>query len=119
MSAATSSLSERMKDFYYDDQIWVVRYLVADTGSWLFPSRWVRVPVPWTWRSRPRRYTGRSHLQAGLQRRIGQQVRMSTCCLTTEHRLPPTRVSMPWVCLRRHRTDMVGGPSHLAILSPM
>ena len=24
-----------IKDFYFDDQIWVVRYLVADTGSWL------------------------------------------------------------------------------------
>lgn len=25
----------RVKDFYFDDQNWVVRYLVADTGSWL------------------------------------------------------------------------------------
>jgi hypothetical protein len=24
-----------VKDFYFHDQIWVVRYLVADTGSWL------------------------------------------------------------------------------------
>jgi len=24
-----------VKDFYFDDQKWVVRYLVADTGSWL------------------------------------------------------------------------------------
>ena len=24
-----------IKDFYFDDQKWVVRYLVADTGSWL------------------------------------------------------------------------------------
>ena len=24
-----------VKDFYFDDQSWVVRYLVADTGSWL------------------------------------------------------------------------------------
>jgi hypothetical protein len=24
-----------VKDFYFDDQNWVVRYLVADTGSWL------------------------------------------------------------------------------------
>jgi hypothetical protein len=24
-----------VKDFYFDDQIWVVRYLVADTGTWL------------------------------------------------------------------------------------
>src|ERR1035437_6817696 len=23
------------KDFYFDDQNWVVRYLVVDTGSWL------------------------------------------------------------------------------------
>jgi hypothetical protein len=25
----------RIKDFYFDDQIWGVRYVVADTGSWL------------------------------------------------------------------------------------
>ena len=25
----------RVKDFYFDDQNWVVRYLVADTGRWL------------------------------------------------------------------------------------
>jgi len=25
----------RVKDFYFDDQNWVVRYVVADTGSWL------------------------------------------------------------------------------------
>src|ERR1035441_8844884 len=24
-----------VKDFYFDDKTWVVRYLVADTGSWL------------------------------------------------------------------------------------
>jgi hypothetical protein len=29
-----------VKDFYFDDQSWVVRYLVADTGSWL-PGRQV------------------------------------------------------------------------------
>jgi hypothetical protein len=25
----------RVKDFYFDDKTWVIRYLVADTGSWL------------------------------------------------------------------------------------
>ena len=29
-----------VKDFYFDDQNWMVRYLVADTGSWL-PGRQV------------------------------------------------------------------------------
>src|SRR5450755_3341592 len=24
-----------VKDFYFDDKSWVIRYLVADTGSWL------------------------------------------------------------------------------------
>ena len=24
-----------VKDFYFDDQSWAVRYLVADTGGWL------------------------------------------------------------------------------------
>jgi hypothetical protein len=27
-----------VKDFYFDDQIWAVRYVVADTGSWLSGS---------------------------------------------------------------------------------
>ena len=25
----------QVKDFYFDDQNWAVRYVVADTGSWL------------------------------------------------------------------------------------
>ena len=25
----------RVKDFYFNDQHWVVRYVIADTGSWL------------------------------------------------------------------------------------
>ena len=24
-----------VKDFYFDDENWVIRYLIADTGSWL------------------------------------------------------------------------------------
>lgn len=31
-----------VKDFYFDDQSWVVRYLVADTGTWL-PGRQVLI----------------------------------------------------------------------------
>ena len=31
-----------VKDFYFDDQNWAVRYLVADTGSWL-PGRQVLI----------------------------------------------------------------------------
>lgn len=25
----------RVKEFYFDDQHWTIRYLVADTGNWL------------------------------------------------------------------------------------
>ena len=25
----------QVKDFYFDDQDWVIRYLVVDTGTWL------------------------------------------------------------------------------------
>jgi hypothetical protein len=32
-----------VKDFYFDDQNWAVRYVVADTGSWL-PGRQVLLP---------------------------------------------------------------------------
>ena len=31
-----------VKDFYFDDQNWVVRYVVADTGNWL-PGRQVLI----------------------------------------------------------------------------
>ena len=30
----------QVKDFFFDDKTWVIRYLVADTGSWL-PGRLV------------------------------------------------------------------------------
>lgn len=33
--AASDGDIGRVKDFYFDDQTWVIRYLVADTGSWL------------------------------------------------------------------------------------
>jgi hypothetical protein len=30
----------RVKDLLFDDRVWIVRYFVADTGTWL-PGRWV------------------------------------------------------------------------------
>ncbi len=33
--AASDGDIGHVKDFYFDDKTWVVRYLVADTGSWL------------------------------------------------------------------------------------
>jgi hypothetical protein len=33
--AATDGDIGHVKDFYFDDQGWVIRYLVADTGTWL------------------------------------------------------------------------------------
>lgn len=33
--AATDGAIGHVKDFYFDDQAWVLRYLVVDTGSWL------------------------------------------------------------------------------------
>jgi hypothetical protein len=33
--AALDGAIGHVKDFYFDDKIWVIRYLVADTGSWL------------------------------------------------------------------------------------
>ena len=26
----------KVKEFYFDDRHWIIRYLVADTGNWLF-----------------------------------------------------------------------------------
>lgn len=33
--SATDGEIGKIKDFYFDDQAWVIRYLVAETGSWL------------------------------------------------------------------------------------
>jgi sporulation protein YlmC with PRC-barrel domain len=33
--ATSDGVIGHVKDFYFDDQTWVIRYLVADTGSWL------------------------------------------------------------------------------------
>jgi hypothetical protein len=40
-----------VKDFYFDDENWVIRYLVADTGSWL-TGRLVLFTPPCFWKIR-------------------------------------------------------------------
>ncbi len=40
---ATDGVVGRVKDFYFDDDRWVVRYLIVETGSWL-SSRQVLIP---------------------------------------------------------------------------
>lgn len=40
--AATDGEIGRIRDFYFDDQNWAIRYLVADTGTWL-PGRQVLI----------------------------------------------------------------------------
>lgn len=37
--AATDGDIGHVKDFYFDDQAWAVRYLVVDTGTWLSEQR--------------------------------------------------------------------------------
>jgi uncharacterized protein YrrD len=32
---ATDGAIGRVRDFYFDDESWVVRYFVVDTGAWL------------------------------------------------------------------------------------
>jgi hypothetical protein len=29
----------KVKEFYFDDKYWAIRYLVADTGNWLTGNR--------------------------------------------------------------------------------
>ena len=38
--AASDGAIGHVKDFYFDDKTWAIRYLVADTGKWL-PGRQV------------------------------------------------------------------------------
>ena len=30
----------KVKEFYFDDTYWTIRYLVADSGNWLSDSRY-------------------------------------------------------------------------------
>ena len=41
--AATDGDLGSVRDLYFDDRSWAVRYLVVDAGSWL-PDRWALVP---------------------------------------------------------------------------
>ena len=41
---ATDGVIGRVKDFYFDDQSWVVRYAIVEMGSW-FSSRKVLVSL--------------------------------------------------------------------------
>jgi uncharacterized protein YrrD len=36
-----------VKDCYFDDQSWTIRYLVADTGFWLRVAKSSSLPMPW------------------------------------------------------------------------
>ena len=42
---ATDGLIGHVKDFYFDDEAWVVRYLVVETGSWLSSRQVLISPV--------------------------------------------------------------------------
>lgn len=42
---ATDGYIGRVRDFLFDESTWTLRYLVADTGSWL-PKRLVLFPLP-------------------------------------------------------------------------
>jgi hypothetical protein len=52
--AATDGELGSVRDLYFDDLSWTVRYLVVDTGSWL-PDRWALVSPTsvWRWGSDP------------------------------------------------------------------
>jgi len=43
--SATDGLIGHIKDFYFDDDAWVVRYLVVDTGSWLSSRKVLISPI--------------------------------------------------------------------------
>jgi len=42
---ATDGDIGQVKDFYFDDDAWVVRYLVVDTGTWLTGRRVLVSPI--------------------------------------------------------------------------
>ncbi|MGP1680615.1 MAG: PRC-barrel domain-containing protein [Burkholderiales bacterium] len=42
---ATDGIVGQVKDFYFDDKAWVVRYLVVDTGTWLLSRKVLISPI--------------------------------------------------------------------------
>lgn len=42
---ATDGTIGHVKDFYFDDEVWVIRYLVVDTGSWLSSRKVLISPI--------------------------------------------------------------------------
>ncbi len=42
---ATDGTIGHVKDFYFDDEMWVIRYLVVDTGTWLLDRRVLISPI--------------------------------------------------------------------------
>src|SRR3990172_2839645 len=42
---ATDGDIGRVKDLYFDDHTWVVRYLIVDTGSWLSDRKVLLSPI--------------------------------------------------------------------------
>jgi len=43
--SATDGIIGQVKDFYFDDKAWVIRYLVVDTGTWLSSRKVLISPV--------------------------------------------------------------------------
>ena len=43
--AATDGNIGHVTDFYFDDEAWVIRFLVADTGSWLSSRKVLISPI--------------------------------------------------------------------------
>ncbi|MDQ6638218.1 MAG: PRC-barrel domain-containing protein, partial [Pseudomonadota bacterium] len=42
---ATDGTIGHVKDFYFDDQAWVVRYLIVDAGAWLSSRKVLVSPI--------------------------------------------------------------------------
>ncbi|MEO6985870.1 MAG: PRC-barrel domain-containing protein [Paralcaligenes sp.] len=42
---ATDGVIGHVRDFYFDDEAWVIRYLVVDTGSWLLSRKVLISPI--------------------------------------------------------------------------
>ena len=48
----TDGLLGKVQDFYFDDESWVIRYLVVDTGAWLSNRKVLISPhsiADWDW----------------------------------------------------------------------
>jgi hypothetical protein len=91
--AATDGSVGRVKDFFFDDELWIVRYFVVETGAWtasrkiLISTMSIRAPN-WLNRLLPVSMTRRQALEGALQQQGAHPLRSCKTVTSAHIRAP-------------------------------